>query len=101
VRRIVRVIEPAHRRERFLARGRRADDAAPARALAPAGVVACSLVALAGLLLVLFPGIDHLWLDWMEEAAPSIELAFLTPGERQIYRESQRAMSGAAAEFGG
>src|SRR5262245_4265826 len=39
------------------------------RALAPAGVVACSLVALAGLLLVLFPGIDHLWLDWMEEAA--------------------------------
>ena len=37
-------------------------------------------LALAGLLLTLLPGMDHLWLDWLEEVAPAARLAFLTPG---------------------
>jgi zinc/manganese transport system permease protein len=69
------------------------------RSLAPMGVVACALVALAGLLLVLFPGMDHHWLDWLEEAAPAVELAFLTPGERQTDREAREDIARGLAEL--
>ena len=55
------------------------------RALAPVGAVFCAMVAAAGLFLALFPQMDHHWLDWIERAVPGIELAFLTPGERQTY----------------
>ena len=68
-------------------------------ALARVGAVACALVALAGLLLVFVPQMDHHWLDWIEEAAPGVELAFLTPGERQTYHDAREAMGRGLAEL--
>jgi zinc/manganese transport system permease protein len=50
------------------------------------------LIALAGALLVLFPGADHYWLDALETVAPSIQTAFLTPGERETREESKKAI---------
>ena len=79
--------------------GARAGRADPSRAacaergLGALRAPACSLglsLALAGLLLALLPGMDHLWLDWLEEAAPAVRLAFLTPGERAARRDSAR-----------
>ncbi len=35
---------------------------------------------------------DHHWLDWLEEATPRVELAFLTPRERETYWESREAI---------
>jgi len=51
-------------------------------ALRPGALALAALVALAGLLLILVPAMDHLWLDAVERAAPSVQEAFLTPGER-------------------
>ena len=68
-------------------------------ALRGAGVLLCLAVALAGLLLALLPGMDHLWLDSLEAAAPPVRLAFLTPGERAVYRESREALERGAAEL--
>jgi zinc/manganese transport system permease protein len=51
------------------------------------------LVALAGALLVLFPGAGHYWLDALEAFAPSIQTAFLTPGERETRKESKKAIA--------
>jgi zinc/manganese transport system permease protein len=65
----------------FAGRVRRAG----ARALAPVGALVSAVVAAAGLFLALFPQMDHHWLDWIERAAPGVELAFLMPGERQTY----------------
>jgi len=70
-----------------------------ARALRSLGVGACALVALAGLLLILLPRIDHVWLDWIEAPLPTVELAFLTPRERETYRESRAAIAQATAEL--
>ncbi|MEK6665272.1 MAG: metal ABC transporter permease [candidate division NC10 bacterium] len=69
------------------------------KALAGAGMVACLLVALAGGLLLVFPGMDHHWLNWIEEAAPTVELAFLTPRERDTYWESREAIGRGQAEL--
>jgi zinc/manganese transport system permease protein len=55
-------------------------------ALAGLGAGACALVAAAGFSLMLVPGMDHHWLNWLEAAAPGIERAFLTAGERQTYQ---------------
>jgi zinc/manganese transport system permease protein len=67
-------------------------------ALRGVGLVACGAVALAGLLLAVVPRMDHHWLNWLEEAVPSIEHAFLTRGERQTWRDSQEALARAQAE---
>lgn len=69
------------------------------KALAGVGTVGCALVALAGGLLLLFPGMDHHWLNWLEEAAPAVELAFLTPRERETYRQSREAIGRDQAEL--
>lgn len=69
------------------------------RALAPAGAVAGALVAAAGLLLTLFPQMDHHWLNWLEEAAPGIELAFLSPGERRTYHDTRADVRRQMAEL--
>jgi len=69
------------------------------KALAGAGMVACLLVALAGGLLLVFPGMDHHWLNWIEEATPSVELGFLTPRERDTYWESREAIGRGQAEL--
>jgi len=68
-------------------------------ALTGVGVIFFAAVGLAGFLLLLFPQMDHHWLDWLEEAAPAAELAFLTPFERQTYWDSHEAIRRDAAEL--
>ncbi len=62
-------------------------------------VATCIAVALVGLLLLLFPGMDHHWLNWLEDGWPSIRLAFLTPGERAAHQDSREALARGAAEL--
>ena len=81
---------------RALARGVRARGW---EALRGAAIVASAAVGLAGLLLAVFPRMDHHWLDWIEEAAPVVELAFLTPAERQAWRDSREALERGMAEL--
>jgi len=63
------------------------------------GVGACAAVALAGLLLALFPGMDHHWLDWLESGVPAVEVAFLSPAERQAWRDSREGLARGASEL--
>jgi zinc/manganese transport system permease protein len=69
------------------------------RALAGVGMAGCLLVALASGLLLAFPRMDHHWLNWLEDAAPSVELAFLTPYERSTYWDSREAIGRGQAEL--
>ena len=62
-------------------------------ALRPAAIVMAALAGLAGLLLVLFPAMDHLWLDGLERLAPGVQEAFLTPGERAVRQDARRAVA--------
>jgi zinc/manganese transport system permease protein len=82
----------AHR----LARGVRAQGVGALRSV---GALVALAIAGAGLLLLVFPGMDHPWLDWLEAAAPSVRLAFLTPGERAAHRDSREAMDRGVAEL--
>jgi zinc/manganese transport system permease protein len=82
----------AHR----LARGVRAQGVGALRSV---GALLALAIAGAGLLLLVFPGMDHPWLDWLEAAAPSVRLAFLTPGERAAHRDSREAMDRGVAEL--
>lgn len=68
-------------------------------ALRGAGVLLALALALAGLLLALLPKMDHVWLDGLEEAAPAVRLAFLTPGERAAHRDSREALERGTAEL--
>lgn len=68
-------------------------------ALSGLGIAACMVAGAAGLLLLLFPGMDHHWLNWLEEASPVVELIFLTPAERQTFRESREAIRRDQAEL--
>jgi zinc/manganese transport system permease protein len=63
------------------------------------GIALSAAVALAGLLLVAFPRMDHHWLNWLEDALPFVELAFLAPGERQAWRDSREGFARGAAEL--
>ena len=63
------------------------------------GLALACAVGAAGLLLLLFPGMDQPWLDWIEAAAPPVRLAFLTPGERAAHADSAAAMARGAAEL--
>ncbi len=69
------------------------------RALVGVGMTASAFVGLLGLLLVLFPRMDHHWLNWLEEAVPSVQLAFLTPRERETHWESREAIQRGQAEL--
>lgn len=69
------------------------------RALTGLAVAMASLLGLAGLLLVAFPGMDHPWLDALERWAPAIRLAFLDSEERQVYAESVQAIDEGTAEL--
>ena len=76
-----------------------------ARARGPAalsGVAAALLVAVgvAGLLLALFPRMDHLWLDWLEAAAPAAHALFLRVDERETYRDAREGVERSVAELG-
>lgn len=68
-------------------------------ALRGVALLLCAGVALAGLLLAVLPGMDHLWLDWLEQAIPSVRLAFLTPGERAAYGDSREALERGTADL--
>ena len=68
-------------------------------ALRGVAIAASAAVGLAGLLLAAFPRMDHHWLDWIEEAVPGVELAFLTPAERQAWRDSGEALERGMAEL--
>jgi len=68
-------------------------------ALTGAGIAALAVLALAGLLLVIVPHMDHHWLNWLEKAAPSVQLAFLTSDERETYRDSQEEVQRGQSEI--
>jgi zinc/manganese transport system permease protein len=68
-------------------------------ALRGAAAIVGAAVSLAGLLLLLFPAMDHLWLDLVEAGAPAVRRAFLTPTEREADAESRHALEGAEAEM--
>ncbi len=74
---------------RALTRGLRAHGLS---ALTGVAVAAFAAAGLAGLLLLVFPQMDHHWLNWLEEAAPVIRLGFLTSDERETYGESAEAV---------
>jgi zinc/manganese transport system permease protein len=68
-------------------------------ALNGVGIATLVAMALAGLLLVIFPRMDHHWLNWLEKALPSIQLAFLTTDERETYQDSQEAVQRGLSEI--
>jgi hypothetical protein len=47
---------------------------------------------------MLVPAMDHHWLNWLEHAAPPVELAFLTDRERQTYRDAHADLGRREAE---
>jgi zinc/manganese transport system permease protein len=69
------------------------------RALRGAGTVVCGAIALGGVLLLLFPAMDHPWLDVLEAGIPAVRRLFLTPAERQADAESSRALVAAETEL--
>jgi len=62
------------------------------RALTGIATAAAAVVGLAGALLLAVPRMDHLWLDWLEQAAPAVRLLFLDADEREADAESRRAI---------
>jgi zinc/manganese transport system permease protein len=68
------------------------------RALQPLLMVVCLVIAAAGALLAVVPSMDHHWLNWLEEAVPGVERAFLTDHERAVHAESAAAVRRARAE---
>jgi zinc/manganese transport system permease protein len=80
----------------FLIRGTRAKGLI---ALNGVGIGTLVAIGLAGLFLVIFPRMDHHWLNWLEKAAPSIQLVFLTSDEREIYQDSQEAVQRGLSEI--
>ena len=69
-----------------------------AAALRGPGAGLCVVLALAGLFLTLVPQADHPWLAWLESGAPAAELAFLTPRERETWRDTEQALARDTAE---
>ena len=57
--------------------------------VAAAGVA----IALAGAALAALPHADHLWLDAAERVAPALQSAFLSPYERAVAADAQRAVT--------
>ena len=69
------------------------------RALAGMAMTASALSGAAGLSLLLFPHMDHHWLNWLEAAAPSVRLAFLDADERENYRDEYESVQRGLAEM--
>jgi zinc/manganese transport system permease protein len=63
------------------------------------GIATSAAMGLGGLFLVIFPQMDHHWLNWLEKAAPSIQLAFLRSDERETYQDSQEAVQRGLSEI--
>jgi zinc/manganese transport system permease protein len=68
-------------------------------ALTGVGIAAFTIVGLAGLLLLIFPQMDHHWLNGLEKAAPSVQLTFLTSDERETYSDSEQAVQQGRSEI--
>jgi zinc/manganese transport system permease protein len=68
-------------------------------ALLGVGIAVGAAVAVAGLLLAAFPRMDHHWLNWLEGRVPAVELIFLSPAERQAWRDSREALGRGVAEI--
>jgi zinc/manganese transport system permease protein len=68
-------------------------------ALNGVGIATLVAIGLGGLFLVIFPRMDHHWLNWLEKALPSIQLAFLTSDERETYQDSQAAVQRGLSEI--
>jgi zinc/manganese transport system permease protein len=64
-----------------------------------AGIVACAVAALAGLLLVAFPQMDQPWLDVLEDSAPPFQTAFLDSGERLTREDALKSIERRRAEL--
>ena len=64
-----------------------------------AGIVACAVAALAGLLLVAFPQMDQPWLDVLEDSAPPFQTAFLDSGERLTREDALESLERRRAEL--
>jgi zinc/manganese transport system permease protein len=68
-------------------------------ALRPAAAAASGLVALAGALLAVLPGMDHPWLDAVESAVPRVREAFLTEDELETLRDTKDSLARGQAEL--
>jgi zinc/manganese transport system permease protein len=64
-----------------------------------AGIVACAVAGLAGLLLVAFPQMDQPWLDALEDIAPPFQTAFLDTGERLTRKDALESIERRRAEL--
>jgi zinc/manganese transport system permease protein len=64
-----------------------------------AGIVACAVAGLAGLLLVAFPQMDQPWLDTLEDVAPPFQTAFLDSGERLTREDALDSIERRRAEL--
>jgi zinc/manganese transport system permease protein len=69
------------------------------RALAGAGAAVCSAIGLAGLLLAVFPRMDHPWLDWSESQVPALRSMFLNADDADAYAEAREAVERGAIEL--
>lgn len=69
------------------------------RTLQPAAIAAALLLALAGVLLVAFPRMDHPLLAALERAMPPLHEAFLTEPEREARRDAQESIARGRAEL--
>jgi len=68
-------------------------------ALRPAAAAAGGLVALAGALLAVLPGMDHPWLAAVESAVPRVREAFLTEDELETLRDTEDSLARGQAEL--
>ena len=68
-------------------------------ALRGPAIALCVLIAVAGLLLVLLPGMDHWWLDWLEASVPAAQTTFLNADERETRRDAEDDMRRSVAEL--
>ena len=69
------------------------------QALRGTGVAVGGFLVLAGVLILVFPRMDHLWLDWLEDSVPAIRLAFLDVEERAADTESRQSIDEGLAEL--
>jgi len=68
-------------------------------ALTGVGIAASAAIGLAGFFLLIFPQMDHHWLNWLEKTVPTVQLAFLTSDERETYWDSQDAVQRGVSEM--
>src|SRR6266581_4407072 len=68
-------------------------------ALRPAAAAASGLVALAGALLAVLPGMDHPWLAAIESAVPRVREAFLTEDELETLRDTEASLARGQSEL--